>query len=188
MRHRCRNPKNPFYKKFGAKGVTISDEWYDSFALFLADVGKRPTPKHTMGRIDKTLGYSKANCRWMTRTEQNLSRIQNKRGKAHPPITYNGETLTMSEWAKRIGITTTALSHRLGDYGWTLDEALGGKSRNAPTGRPRSHYVEHDGVIRHIKEWAAEAGLNPETFKSRRAAGWSWDRILTEPSMRKKRQ
>lgn len=187
MRHRCRNPKNPFYQKFGGKGITVSDEWYDSFAVFLADMGKRPTPAHSMSRIDKTLGYSKANCRWMTRSEINETRTLNKRGKAHPPITYNGETLTMTEWARRLGITSTALSHRLGDYGWTLDEALGGKPRESVRGQPKSHYMEHDGVTRHISEWAAEAGIHVETFKSRYRNGWAWDRIMTEPSMRKKR-
>lgn len=180
MRHRCRNPKNPFYKKYGGQGITVIDEWHDSFAAFLADVGKRPSPKHLLGRLDKGGNYTRENTAWIDRSEQNGLRRRNRRGKARPPITYNGETLPASVWAARAGITVGALYHRINDYGWTLDEALGGKPRKVKRGQPQQNFIEHNGMARHASEWAADAGLHLDTFMWRYRRGWPMQRIMTE--------
>lgn len=181
MRHRCRNPKNPFYKKYGAKGITVCDDWYDSFAAFLSDMGKRPDPTYTLDRIDGSQGYSKANCRWATRSQQNTNQTRTKRGKNKPPITYRGETRTMKEWAAMLGITPTSLSHRIHDYGWTMDEAMGFVPRVSVKGHPRVRFITHNGITKHSSEWAAEAGLKLDTFLHRYRKGWDWDRIFSEP-------
>lgn len=66
---RCRNPKRKDYVHYGARGVTVCDRWR-SFDAFLADMGARPSSRHSVERIDNARGYEPGNCRWATHTEQ----------------------------------------------------------------------------------------------------------------------
>jgi hypothetical protein len=64
MRNRCNNPNYEFYKNYGGKGITVCPQW-DSFEMFLADMGEQPTGL-ILDRRNNDLGYSKENCRWVT--------------------------------------------------------------------------------------------------------------------------
>ena len=64
---RCYNPNHVTYKYYGAKGITVTDEWR-SFENFLKDMGERPF-KYQIDRIDATKGYYKENCRWISKKE-----------------------------------------------------------------------------------------------------------------------
>jgi hypothetical protein len=79
MIQRCVNPDHEAYKNYGARGITVCQLWRNSFDEFFASMGKRPTPKHSLERINNDRGYSPDNCKWATRTEQN----RNKRPKSH---------------------------------------------------------------------------------------------------------
>lgn len=70
MIFRCYNPKDKSFSNYGAKGITVCQEWHSSFEKFLEDVGERPSDKHQLGRYDTSKGYFKDNCRWMTKREQ----------------------------------------------------------------------------------------------------------------------
>lgn len=70
MKARCLNKNHRQFKDYGGRGIGISDRWLDSFENFLADMGERPVGR-TLDRINNDLGYSKSNCRWATREEQN---------------------------------------------------------------------------------------------------------------------
>ncbi|MEV9640416.1 hypothetical protein ABZ756_06935 [Mammaliicoccus sciuri] len=70
MIQRCTNPKSIDYKNYGGRGITVCDRWLD-FTNFLEDMGERPTPKHSIDRVDVNGNYEQANCRWATRLEQN---------------------------------------------------------------------------------------------------------------------
>ena len=63
MRDRCQNPRNPSYQKYGGRGVSVCPEWED-FAVFMVDMGDRPTPKHTLERVDVDGDYCVSNVIW----------------------------------------------------------------------------------------------------------------------------
>lgn len=82
MRSRCFTKTCRDYKWYGARGVSVSKEW-DVFEAFIQDMGPKPSPKHSLERIDNEKGYSADNCKWATAEEQaNNQRVRstNKSG------------------------------------------------------------------------------------------------------------
>lgn len=77
IRSRCHNPGNQNFADYGARGITVCERW-DSFEVFLADVGRRPSERHSLGRINNDLGYSPTNCRWETPGEQQRNTRKSK--------------------------------------------------------------------------------------------------------------
>lgn len=77
MKERCNNPNAHNYRWYGAKGVTVCARWNDSFEAFFADMGSKPTPLHSLDRINPFGNYEPSNCRWATKKEQSA----NQRGK-----------------------------------------------------------------------------------------------------------
>jgi len=69
MRGRCRNVNNPRYKDYGGRGITICERW-EAFENFFADMGPRPSPKHSIDRINNDGNYEPLNCRWATTLQQ----------------------------------------------------------------------------------------------------------------------
>lgn len=117
MTGRCLNPKNPGYKNYGARGITVCEEW-KTFEGFVEGMTPRPSLAHSLDRIDNSRGYYRENCRWATRREQaNNTRLNNR-------ITVDGQTKNLSEWAEYIGIDSGTISTRIHAYGWTVEEAI----------------------------------------------------------------
>ena len=72
----------------------------------------------TLDRIDANGNYEPSNCRWVSMKEQSLNKRSNHL------ITYNGETLTITQWADRLGIDKRVLFARINDYHWDIEKAL----------------------------------------------------------------
>lgn len=115
--NRCENPKSAQYKDYGGRGIAVCERWRHSFENFLADMGAKPGPKYSIERLGNDLGYSPDNCRWATATEQMNNMSRNRY------LDFRGERLTVSQWAKRIGIRAMNLYDRL-HKGWSVERAL----------------------------------------------------------------
>ena len=108
MMTRCywSKPGDRNYALYRGAGVVVVERWHD-FVNFFADMGAKPSPKHSLDRYPNPRGnYEPGNCRWATAKEQ-----------------ANGERLTVSEWARRLGISRSSLRDRL-DAGWSIERAL----------------------------------------------------------------
>lgn len=110
MKSRCYNKKSPQFKNYGARGITVCDEWRNSFAAFYRDMGPRPAPHLTVERKNNNRGYSKSNCVWATKSEQmrntrfnvlNLSLAREAKSVRHA-----GGNL--SAWARSKGVSESA--------------------------------------------------------------------------------
>jgi hypothetical protein len=122
MLKRCHCPTNKKYNLYGGRGITVCDRWRHDFAAFLADMGPRPSGKHSIERADNSKGYDPGNCRWATQAEQ----MRNTRCTRN--ITYNGRTMCLKDWAAEVGIHHRSLAYRL-NRGWPLETALSAPPR-----------------------------------------------------------
>lgn len=116
MKRRCNNPDHPRYADWGGRGITVCERWNTSFVEFFNDMGECPEG-HTIERIDNCKGYEPSNCKWATLFEQ----AQNSRKNRY--LTHNGQTLAMSEWARRVLLPYDVIRGRLNRH-WTDEEAL----------------------------------------------------------------
>jgi len=74
MKERCSNPANKSYPNYGGRGIMVCERWKEDFAAFYADMGPRPTLKHSIDRKNNDWNYEPDNCRWATSTEQRHNR------------------------------------------------------------------------------------------------------------------
>lgn len=78
LKNRCLNEKNKDYKNYGARGITVSKQWKESFESFLKDMGMPPHARNQIDRINTTKGYSKKNCRWTSRKQNMSNRLDSR--------------------------------------------------------------------------------------------------------------
>lgn len=116
MIQRCTNPKNKAFHNYGGRGISIALEWL-GFIVFWDDMGARPTPFHTLERIDNDGDYTPENCRWATWKDQQRNRRNNRLMK------YRGETRCVAEWAEITGINHTTIEGRL-SRNWPVEKVL----------------------------------------------------------------
>ena len=118
MLARCENTKFTEYHRYGDKGVTVCERWHD-FSNFLADMGDRPSVKHSIDRYpDNSGNYEPSNCRWATSTEQNRNKSSNRL------ITMNDKTQPLAAWLEELGVKRYTFNHRTRVLGWTEQQAL----------------------------------------------------------------
>lgn len=118
MRGRCSNPSDRDWPLYGGRGVAVCDEWDKSFESFLADMGHRPSAKHSIDRIDTNGNYEPGNCRWATVEQQSRNRRNNRY------VEFAGETVVIPELARRYGVDPRLARTRYLRYGWSLLDAV----------------------------------------------------------------
>ena len=131
MISRCTNQNDRSYPDYGGRGIKVCDQWL-AFSTFLNDMGDRPTDKHTIERCNNNGNYEPSNCRWAVRAEQN----RNKRDTVF--FTHEGETLCMSDWARRLGVPIARMRTRYCTNKWTIRQSLG---IDPPPGRSKGKSV-----------------------------------------------
>lgn len=124
MRERCLSEKHPAYKNYGGRGITVCAEW-QSFEAFLFDMGEKPLG-HSLDRIDNDKGYSRDNCRWASRKEQE----RNKR--SNVLVTAHGRTQPLVAWTEQTGVPAQTIAYRI-RHGWEPERAV-----SEPTAKSRS--------------------------------------------------
>lgn len=74
MINRCTNERVPEFARYGARGISVCERWASSYENFLADMGRKPSPSHSIDRIDNDDNYEPGNCRWATAKQQRANR------------------------------------------------------------------------------------------------------------------
>jgi len=114
---RCYNKRDPKYKDYGGRGISVCDRWRESFESFFSDMGYAPSQLHSIDRVKNEGNYEPTNCRWATEVEQ----ANNKRNNLH--LEYRGTTKTLAQWCDTLKLVYSKVQLRLA-RGWTVDLAF----------------------------------------------------------------
>lgn len=117
IKRRCYNTNDISYKKYGAKGIVMCDEWRSAFLDFWDDMKDTYFGDAQIDRIDNSKGYSKRNCRWVTLKEQ----ANNKSSVVL--YEHNSKKMNASDWEKELGLKTGTIRARIKN-GWDIEKAL----------------------------------------------------------------
>lgn len=134
--HRCHNEDHAAYYNYGARGITVCDEWRAKrgWVSFIDHIGPKPSPELTLERIDNDRGYEPGNVRWATRKEQAanrrpcnwVGRQSAARGNLKSPVTINGVTKGVAQWATEVGLDASTITYRI-KQGFTGSDLLAPK-------------------------------------------------------------
>lgn len=138
MKGRCHNPNDAGYYKYGARGIKVCDRWRNSFLDFLADMGKRPSPKHSIDRINNDGNYCPENCRWASIDEQ----ANNKRSSI--TTIWRGKKMTLRQICNLEGVVSYGTANaRVYAMGWTVEDAVLVPVNGCRNGR-NPHKTKHE--------------------------------------------
>lgn len=132
---RCTNPRSPSYPRYGGRGITVCERWLKGdgerhpFECFLADMGPRPSPDHSVDRVDVNGDYEPSNCRWATTKEQARNRRSNRL------VEVGARRMSVAEACDVLGIRYATMNDRL-QSGWAFDDAVTALS---PSTKGHSH-------------------------------------------------
>lgn len=120
LKQRCRDENHWSYAGYGGRGITVSEVFDGPRGLerFLECVGRRPSDRHTIERIDNDRGYEPGNIRWATMREQSRNKRNNR------IIEFRGKRLCLVDWQRETGIPHELIRARIDRLGWTVARAL----------------------------------------------------------------
>lgn len=118
MKRRCSNPNSDDYKHYGARGISVCEEWNEFTGFYSWAKASGYTEDLTLDRIDVDGNYEPCNCRWVDMKEQENNRTNNVM------IEFNGECHTRQQWSEITGIKYTTIRNRIDNLGWPVEKAL----------------------------------------------------------------
>lgn len=119
MKNRCYCKGETSYKYYGAKGVTVCDEWRNDFKAFYDwTISHGYSDELTLDRVDVNGNYEPTNCRWITMKEQSRNKSNNRY------LSYNGKTQCIVDWANEVKIDRRTITRRIDIFGWSVEKAL----------------------------------------------------------------
>ena len=127
MIQRCTDTNSKDFEGYGGRGITVHESFRGptGYIAFLSEVGRKPSKAHSLDRIINSANYEPGNIRWASaRTQANNTR-RNKR------LTYGGESLTYSQWGRKLGFRDGVISRRI-MRGWSVEDSI-----NTPVGQRR---------------------------------------------------
>jgi len=136
LKERCGNPNCREYKDYGGRGISVCERWAD-FSMFFADMGLKPSPIHSIDRIDVNGNYEPNNCRWATPKEQSLNRRSNV------IVSYGGAKIPLSQAVELMGgskSTYKAVHKRMKYKGMTFECAIAKMMAGGLFHKPTSGY------------------------------------------------
>ena len=128
MRERCLCVTSKDYPAYGGRGISICADW-ERYPTFLRDVGRRPTPNHSLGRKDNNGSYCRNNCEWQSAQRQARNRRSSRM------LSFKGMTMSMPDWSELLGIRYSTLLCRVSGHGWSAERALTTEPRRWPRRR-----------------------------------------------------
>ena len=167
MRQRCKKDKAYIKNK-----ITVCPRWANSFENFLADMGERPGLEYSIERKKNSLNYTPENCCWILKTHQYRNRSCSKF------LTFNNQTLTITEWSEISGIKRRTIQNRIDD-GWPAQRAI-----FEPLGlrmKSSSRITSFNGVTKNLSQWAENLGITQSAISTRIKRGWSVEKAITTP-------
>jgi len=170
---RCLNPKCVKYPLYGGRGVKMAPVWRNSFTRFLKDVGKRPSKKHSLGRLDPRMGYCSGNVQWMDRKELARHTTRNR------IVRYEDKDYVLAELAEKMGIDRKRLQDRLVS-GFHPKEAV-----ELPVEGGQDYYT-YNGEKHNLGVWARKLKIPYGTLYSRIfKMHWTIEMALSAPAHEK---
>ena len=133
MIQRCGNENEPSYENYGGRGIRVCERWL-SYENFLEDMGRRPSKKHSIDRIDNNGDYAPGNCRWASRGEQSRNTRRNVL------ISFQGRAMVAADWSRELGIPQPTIHWRMAQ-GWTVERVL------SPDRYPKKSVEQRHGIV-----------------------------------------
>lgn len=164
MIQRCENPNHPRYADYGGRGIKVCRQWRQSFATFIKDMGKKPAPRMQVERRDNDGPYDPKNCYWATRKQQ----ANNTRASRF--LEFDGQSLTISQWADKLGVRASTLQLRLA-HGWSVQQTM--TIPVSASNKIHAALLNHNGETLPLAEWARRAGISHQRLRWRLNHGWS---------------
>lgn len=173
MKDRCYNEKNKYYNDYGARGITVCDEWIRDYTNFKSWAEENGYDKNlnwvecSIDRIDNSKGYSPDNCRWVSAKVQ----ANNRRNNVY--YSYNGEEHTLRQWSGILGFDYELVKGRIWS-GWSFEKAISTRAKAAKmyTYKQETHS---------IPEWAEIVGVSDKAIYNRLEHGLTIDEALEKP-------
>lgn len=160
MKARCFHPSTRNFADYGGRGITVCARWRDSFEAFYEDMGPRPSPDHSIDRIDVNGNYEPGNCRWATSLEQGSNKRNNRL------VEVQGQRMTLAEACRLSPLSRNSILRRI-EGGMSVEDALSLPPDRSQGSRRKSNnrYIDFQGRRVLLIEVCEIAGVEPSHLR-----------------------